>query len=420
MTEIRPSVLVLPIRLSEQALHRTINQQLPNPLLEDHTGKRRITARKIKPVVVVFDKGQIFYRIVIGFELEQDALFTTLTANGSIRLDFGTRYEITPDYRLITTTTLYDHEWIKSPKLGMGGSEVSVGSAAGWALKRLRERVGQQIDRQVQQQLRLPELVKQAWQTLQQPQLLSADHRAYVQLNATTLALTEPHSKNDFLHVQLQAQVSPEVLLAETPPPAAANPLPPFAFAAPLPTELRPVALRTRLPFLLINPLIQQQVAGKTFGADNRNVTIHTIDLSGMGNTLGITANVSGSFDGELRFRCRPVVTDGYIHLEELELDLETDNFLQRTAGWLLKSAILKRLTNGVREGVEKGLEQAERQLTERLNGDLPVEGIKLDAEVDDIRIEDLQVDDTALRAHVSAKAKVALTVQQIPSPRVV
>ena len=417
MTETATSLLVLPVRISERALHRTINQQMPNPLLEEHTGKRRITARKTKPVVVVFDEGQLLYRVVIGFELEQDALFTTLTANGSIRLDFGTKYEITPDYRLITTTTLYDHEWIRSPKLGVGSSEVRVGGAAGWALQRLRERVAQQIDRQVQQQLRLPELVANAWRGLQTAQRLSPDHPAYVRLHATTLALTEPQSVGNYLEFQLQATIAPEVLLTDTPPAATDYPLPPFAFASPEAVALRPTVLRTQLPFRLVNPLIQAQVKGKTFGADSRQVTVHEVALDSDGQRLLIDAALSGSFDGQLRFACRPVVVDGHIVLEEMELDLDTDNFLQRTAGWLLKSTILKRLKQGVREEVEKGLEQAEQQLTARLNGDLPVQGIEMDAVVDDLLIESIGLEPGALRARVSARTRASLTVQRIPGP---
>ena len=412
--------LVLPVRLSEKALHRAINQHLPNPLVEEHTGKRRITARKVAPVIVVFDEGQLLYRIVIGFEFEQDALFTTLTATGSIRLDFGTRYLITPDYRLETATTLYAHEWIRPLQLGMAGGQVSASAAAGWVLDRLRERVAQRIDQQVQQQLQLPRLIERAWDTLQAPQLLSADHSAYVRLHARTLAITELRSEDNYLHFQLQTEVAPEVLLAETPPAPTAHPLPPFAFAEPLPTGLRPLQLRSLLPFPLLNPIVEQQLRGKTFGADNRQVTVQQLALSApTPRYLLIDATLSGSFDGSLRFRCRPELSAGGIHLEEMELDLDTDNFLQRTAGWLLKSTILKRLKNGVREGVEKGLDQAEQQLTARLNGDLPIEGIKLDARVDDIELQRLELNDNALEAQLRAVARVALTVDRIPQPSV-
>ena len=411
------SPLILPIRMSERALHRAVHQGMPNPLVEELTGKRRVTARSVRPPVLVFDDGQLLYRLVISFELEQDALFTTLTANGSIRLDFGTTYEITPDYRLITATTLYEHAWITKPKLGVGGNEMPVSGAAGWVLDRLRERIAQQIDKQIQQQLRLPQLMQRAWDTLQQPQLLSADHNAYIVLHADSLAVTEPRSEEGYLHFQLHAGVAPEVLLAAVPPAPTTYPLPPFAFAEAQPQALRPVMLQTQLPFDLLTPIVQQQVAGKTFGADKRRVTVHHLDLSAVGEQLLIDATLSGSFDGSLRFRCRPVLVDGTIQLEDLSLDLDTDNLLQRTAGWLLKSTILKRLQSGVREGVEKGLQTAEQQLTERLNGDLPVEGITLDAVVDAVRIEALSLVDNALHARVSALARVAMTIDRLPAP---
>ena len=108
---------------------------------------------------------------------------------------------------------------------------------------------------------------------------------------------------------------------------------------------------------------------GETFEQGKRSVTIEDIELFGQGEKLVVNTKLSGSYNGNIYMVGKPEYNQkkNSIDIKNLKFTLETRNFLLKSAGWLLRSTVKKKIQENMDFLLEYNMAEIEKQMQEQL-----------------------------------------------------
>jgi hypothetical protein len=154
------------------------------------------------------------------------------------------------------------------------------------------------------------------------------------------------------------------------------------------------LVLRTTLPFYETKVLTMKQVGGQTFSSGKKSVTVEDINYFGIKNKLGVELILSGSYKGKIFLSGTPQIdmNSNLINLPDLEFNLETKNFLIKTAGWILKSNLKKMIQENINFYLTMNVKDTKSALEKQLNDYPLASGFKMKTKIDRLSVDNIQI----------------------------
>lgn len=229
--------------------------------------------------------------------------------------------------------------------------------------------------------------LQQAWNLLSE--VYTIPNVGYFALHPKQLRMEHINAKNDLLNISLGLSASPAISLAK--PEASITPVPnlsgsnnPGGFNIFLEAALEYDSLSKVLNTLLVNKRFDINQ-----GIIKNHVIINQTRVSGneQGN-LVIGVDFSGSFDGTVVFTGKPVYNDDkkQIEVQDLNYDLQTKNFLLKTAKWLFSNKIAEELKKYTTFDLTQYYDTAGKTLNDWLNMEW-THGIRGTGSVSDLKL---------------------------------
>ena len=414
--EERTSVINIPVRINLVELEKSLNQQLQGTLYEDNDmndgDKMMMRAEKVDDVKLQMQGQTIRYEVPVKVWVRYNAGITKLEANGEIAMNFNTDFDIDRDWNMETVTNIETYEWLKQPRLRVAGMNLPVGFIADIILKRSKTVITQSIDQQVQENFNLRKMVEDVWKQMFDPVLVSPEYNTWLLVNPQNIGMTPLVTDEQSISSVIVVESLPRVSLGERPEAMGATDLPPFIFRD---TTLNDfvIRLRTDVPYEEAERLAKQELLGETFSEGKRSVTIEDLELYGQGNKLIVNTKLSGSYNGSIYLTGRPVYNPkkNVVDIKDLDFTLETRNFLHKSAAWLLKGTLRKRIEENMNFLLQYNLNELKNQLQEQLNNYPITRGIVLDGKLEDLNIQDAFLSTEAIRVDVALVGRLNVQV---------
>jgi len=358
-------------------------------------------------------RGQtIRYEVPVKVWVRYNAGITRLEANGEIAMNFNTDFDIDRDWNMETVTNIETYEWLKQPRLRVAGMNLPVGFIADIILKRSKTVITQSIDQQVQENFNLRKMVEDVWKQMFDPVLVSPEYNTWLLVNPQNIGMTPLVTDEQSISSVIVVESLPRVSLGERPEAMGATDLPPFIFRD---TTLNDfvIRLRTDVPYEEAERLAKQELLGETFSEGKRSVTIEDLELYGQGNKLIVNTKLSGSYNGSIYLTGRPVYNPkkNVVDIKDLDFTLETRNFLHKSAAWLLKGTLRKRIEENMNFLLQYNLDELKNQLQEQLNNYPITRSIVLDGKLEDLNIQDAFLSTEAIRVDVALVGRLNVQV---------
>ncbi|MBK6948618.1 MAG: DUF4403 family protein [Haliscomenobacter sp.] len=389
---LRRSVITIPIDIRISALENTLNQQLEGVMYEDNDlrdgDRMMIKATKADRIKVRMEGQQFFFSLPASLWVKYDAGITVVEASGKIAMDINTTYSVKPDWSIATQTQISGHRWLQKPVLKVVGVNLPVGLLADLVLQNTKRRITRAIDQAVSQNFGLGAIVQQTWDTLFQPSLVSPEYGAWLLVDPQAIGMTPIRVNEDTLSTSLIVEAKPRVVLGNQPPNLQPRPLPAFTqFNYQVPGF--EVHLGASVPFAEAQRLAKQEVEGQTYTVGKRAVTIQDIELFGQDGQLVVNLRMTGSYNGNVYLKGKPVfnVAANAVEVQDLDFTLDTRNFLLKSGTWLLKSTLRKRLQETMDFYLKYNLGASRKALEDQLNAFNLAPGFHLQAKVDQLDI---------------------------------
>jgi hypothetical protein len=391
------STLNIPVNLKLDVLESVINSQLTGLLYEDNNfndgDRMKVKVYKKNAIRLSGRENELRYSIPLTIQVVYDAMVTNISAVGEIELEVKTSFKMAKDWRLKTQTDLTKYVWIKKPIAQVGGMNIPLGTLSDIILNNSKSYLGNQMDELIASYFDVKSIVASAWRSISRVFSVSEDYKAWLLVNPSKITMSPMLIQGDSIQTFLSLSAKPQLNIGEKPVAKELLKIPDYSQVLGV-SQVTMLVLRTTLPFYETKVLTMKQVGGQTFSSGKKSVTVEDINYFGIKNKLGVELILSGSYKGKIFLSGTPQIdmNSNLINLPDLEFNLETKNFLIKTAGWILKSNLKKMIQENINFYLTMNVKDTKSALEKQLNDYPLASGFKMKTKIDRLSVDNIQI----------------------------
>ena len=427
VAELPPSYVAAPVVFNLRPVLAQIEAVVPKKFGSTDKDKR-IQVMKGTPDVWVapeltrspFDFGFKDNTITIGAVLEYQAkawakglLLTHSVSCGTdpkrpkprIRMALSVTYDLTPDWRLKTTTKVLELAPVsreERDQCEISAAKIDVTQKIADAARGAAEKALVGLDAKLSR-VSVAKPIGNIWLTLQRPISISGG-TLWLQFQPQAISFGGITATDSTLTARLALLAQPRMLSGERPPDGT-NPLPRLGRGVEG-GDTAAVALDALLVYPAATKLIGKALVGKKFGPKWRTITVEglTVLPAGKGRVL-----LSLELTGRARGTVNVVATPHYdpatdtISVKDIGFDVNTQAYLGKAAGWLISGPLLSFVTEHAQFPAAALMAEVLELANKNINRELS-DGIFLRGSLSSAQPLAIQ----AMRAGLVAKAKAA------------
>ncbi len=254
----------------------------------------------------------------------------------ALHVDFQSPLAVSPDWRLSTRTRFQQYRWIRRPVVKILGREISLTELAQRELERRKPDIEAAIDSAVYNELRLDQIVKPIWESLQKPLMLSKAYGLWLLPMPVGVTTGPLQGDNRQLTIPLRIAFQTRTVLNRKPPEPTPLPLPVLEKrdSVDLTSDLR---IMSFLSYADINRILAESFQREKLELGLGALTIQGATIYGGQHSIIARTQVKGLVNGTLYFRGRPQfdTTTSTLKVIGVGFDAQTEEALpDRIAQW--------------------------------------------------------------------------------------
>ncbi len=417
-TEAPLSSINIPIRIYKDELLQSINQQLGEVIYADNNMEddgMAFQAKKREGITLNIDGQFIKYLIPLDLWIKKDVFLSTVEAEGSLALEFQTQYQILEDWTLETKTTVSNYNWIKKPVVKLGFAELPITPIANIILNQAKTQLAGAIDEEVKAAFDLKASMQNAWKEMNEPYLLSPEYQAWLRLQPQSMEMTPLTAVGNTIQSTVTVFSRPLISIGEKPKTEKPGYLPDFKQSAGVPDNFN-LFLDTSIPFGEAQRISKQNMQGEVFSYGNKQVTVEDVELFGQGNKLVVNTKLKGSYNGNVYLIAQPKFNDkrNKIELADVDFDFSTQKSLLKSASWLFKGSLKKKVQENLNFYLDYNLKETEETIRKELENYPLAPGINLRGALDQLSVSHVYVAADAIRVQIGLSGNLNLEIKGI------
>jgi hypothetical protein len=391
-------------RLSKAFLQKTIEKELQSLIgkngikLNVNQGELHIEAIENIKYIVSSRDIQLSADIEVDYHKEAGI---DVAGHGIIRLIFNIAYEISPEFKLSTKIRLSNHEWLEKPSIKVGKLSIPSKGALDLLINTFEDTLGKKIDGIIAEKLDLQKLVTHQLARLENPIPNPVDKNIHLFIDPDNLLFNITEQEVDYslaVHTTFDAKIEWE-------------PQENMSIFSALPkieeyhgeTSMSQLNVPVKVNFDALSNMLMKQFAEVT--VLGRNLQVKDIKLR-FDERLKIKAVIEGDVSGVLDANAIPRldIAAQKLHLDDLQYDITTSNFLVKAATFLAKSEINKRLDQFSTIPLQPIIAPLLTDLNAKLR-DFKIVGLDFSFVLDSLELHQLRFLPDHLITHVEIKA---------------
>jgi Domain of unknown function (DUF4403) len=416
-----PSTISIPVSISVDDILRSLNSRLSGKaLFEDYSFEDNghdglmMNAWKSQDITLFFAGNTVKYRVPLKLWIKKELVFgSSAEAEGELALNFKTTFNINADWSLSTQTEVEYHEWISIPILKTGIGDISMETIANLILNSSKKTLSKTLDQYVNQQINLRPYVQEAWGGIQQPMLLDGGYHMWSKTTPISIGLTQITTYNNALQTKIAVECLNNVSFGEKPIFRENSALPNLNLLTEAPDDFK-MRFATDLPFAEAERLANNIMVGQIFESGKKKVKVEDVNLWGNNDRVVVNVRLNGSFNGQIYFIGRPEFNPkkNQIEVKDLDFQVDTRNFLMRSASWIFQGTIKKKMIASMVFPLAQNITEVKSALQQTLSNYQIQPGITLYGALDSIGVQDTRVTPTGIRVNLFSTGKVYVDVK--------
>ncbi|MGV3589411.1 MAG: DUF4403 family protein [Adhaeribacter sp.] len=431
------STITVPVSFKVSALEEKLNQQITGILYKDDNledDNLKVTVVKSGNLAMQANGNKIYLTMPLRvaatgrWRWEACKVCPRLEKTESTTFDLIVKNEsqltLTPDYQVKSTSTS-DFEWGSTkPVLTLGPLKIGLARFIEPSLRAQMQTLAGQLDREVQNRIKIKDYVQQAWNQVQQPIPLNKELDAWLTISPQAIKVSPLTASNgDFLlqiglssYLQTvtngKPQVKPNLIL------------PPLVTDNQLENNIQ-IGLMGEISYSHATKILKQQLVNKQFSfSDGKDqVTVHDVALSGSGDKLVVMLDVTGhtkaglftkNIAGKIFLQAVPYLDaeTNSVRLRDVDFALDTKDQLLKAASWLAKNRFAQAIEDQVSLPFKDQLDEGHKLLQQNLdNASRLNESIKLTGQITEIVPDAIYLTPTSIKAVINAKGNLSAQI---------
>ena len=421
-----PSFINVPVSIKLKDIENQINAVLKGLIYEDNNiedddieikvwkqapitiqNNNTSTNEKIKTILPL--KAVIKYRIgtqTMGVKLYKTSEFNL---NGVVTL---TSHIGLSNWKLKSKTQITDLKWKESPSMVVYGKNVPVTYLVNPAIKMFRTNIEKSIDEAIETSMDFKPNVLAAMEKLTAPFKMNEDYESWLRIVPIEIYTTDAELKKDNVLLQMGMKCNMETLIGQQPESKfdAKNIVLKPVTKMPNHVTSNIIAIST---YEDASKIMTKNFSGQEFGSDSKKVTVKKVAVWHRNEGMVIALDLQGSVNGTIYLEGIPQYDSAKkeVYFEKLDYVLDTKNRLMRTANWLAKGLILRKIQENCRYSIQSNLDQGKQTMLSYLSNYSPMAGVFVNGTMEDIEFQKIQLTNTAILAFLKVRGNISVTV---------
>ena len=424
------STITVPVSFKISALEEKLNQQITGVLYKDDNledDNLKITVVKAGNLTMQANGDKIYLTmplrvLAIGrFRWEACKICPRLEKTESTNFDLVIKSEsqlnLTEDYGVKSTSTS-DFEWGSTkPVLALGPLRIGLARFIEPALRNQMQLLAGQLDREIQNRIKIKDYVQQAWNQVQQPISLNKELDAWLTITPQAIRVSPLTASNGNFNLQIGLSSYLQTVTNGKPTVIPNPSLPPLVTDHQLVNDVQ-IGLMGEISYTHATQMLKQQLVGQqfSFSKGKDQVKVHDVALSGSGDKLVVMLDVTGTtkaglftrnISGKIFLKAIPYLDakTNSIRVRNVDYDLDTKDQLLKAASWLAKNHFAQALENQISFPFKTQLAAAHQLLQQNLdNAGRLNQSVLLTGRITEIVPDAIYLTPNSIKALVNAK----------------
>ncbi|MDX2190259.1 MAG: DUF4403 family protein [Bacteroidota bacterium] len=339
------------VSLSE--IQKKANKEMPELLYDDSN------MADDKLMIKVRKKGDIQFSVKNGFvqtKIPLSIYAKTQIDAGIIKAEKDATFELEPvlqssislssDWNTIIKTNLVSINWLARPEFDMGFMKFDLAPLLEKAIFANQNKITEPLDKKLSGQLIIKPYADRVWQLLVQPFKIPGAYNSWIRilpLEVNYIPLSG-NDKNITIGLQINGKIETHT---GTKPETAITPLP-YLNMKPTQDSSFNINLLSYVEYSELTSIVNQLVSEREliFEQGKNKISILKMEFYGSYEQLIIKASTDGTIKGDLYLKAIPYLdtVNNTIRLKNVAFDIKTNNFLQKSANWILNGVLERKI----------------------------------------------------------------------------
>lgn len=421
--EVPPSVSTvnIPIRLNAAEIERLLNSKLSGAIYEDNNLEDdglMLKAVKTQNINIKLDGFTMSYRVPLKLWVFKKVIGSKgIEAEGELALNFKTAVNVQPEWWMWTKTELVGQEWIRNMSVKTGLGNLDVKYLADIIIGRSKTMLTETIDKQITQSFQIRPQVEEAWNVMQKPVSIASQYGTWwVKLTPQSIEMTPFTTSGDVLKANIGVQSIAEVVAGsngQTPIFRPNTTLPQFKMGY-NDTDDFAVNLTTDISFAEAEQMAKNLVVGQVFNPGGKTIKVDNLQLFGQNDKMVVNTKFTGDYTGSLYLIGTPKfdAQKNRIYLDNVDYDLQTKDFLLKSAKWLFDKTILKKMKESCVFPLDENVLAFKSMMNDQLKNYRMNPNVSIKGAVEDLKVTDIQLLKDKIKISITSKGKLNLDVE--------
>lgn len=418
------SFLKLPVTIELKDIETQINKNLNGLIYNDsviNNDNLELKVWKQAPITIKSDEGINKIKTVLplkinakyryGFEKLGVKLYDTKEFNLNALITLSSEIGLT-NWKLNTKTEIKSLDWTESPTVNIMGKDVTITYLINPAVRIFKSKIENAIDESIKNSLNFKPYVLNTLEEISKPVQLSEEYESWLRILPNELYVTDAELKKNKITMEMGLKCSIETIIGKEPVKEFDRNKIVLRPVIKMPDKLNAniIAIST---YEDAAKIIIKNFKDQEFTDGKRKIIVTNVDLWQKDGRMIIALEVKGSINGKVYLAGFPQFNTETkeIYFDKLEYTLDTKNVLVKSANWLAKGTILRKIQESCRYSIQPNLEEGKQNTLKYLTNYSPMKGVVVNGKIQEFEFQKIQLTPTAILAFIKITGQVNLNI---------
>lgn len=418
------SFLKLPVTIELKDIEHQINKNLNGLIYNDSiisNDNLELKVWKQAPIVIKSDEGVNKIKTILplkinakyryGFEKMGIKLYDVKEFNLNALITLSSEIGLT-NWKLNTKTEIKSLDWTESPTVNIMGKEVVITYLINPAVRIFKSKIEKAIDESIKSSLNFKPYVLNTLDEISKPVQLSEEYESWLRVVPNELYVTDALLKKNKITMEMGLKCSIESIIGKEPVKEFDRNKIALRPVIKMPDKLNAniIAVST---YEDAAKIITKNFKDQEFSDGKRKVLITNVDLWQKEGKMIIALDVKGSINGKVYLAGFPQFNTETkeIYFDKLEYTLDTKNVLIKSANWLAKGTILRKIQENCRYSIQSNMEEGKQNTLKYLTNYSPMKGVVVNGKIHEFEFQKIQLTSSAILAFIKITGEVDLNI---------
>jgi hypothetical protein len=356
---------------------------------------------------------EIITNVPMDVDVTVKTFVKNFKANGTLELTYITKFDISKDWNLVTSTVMSTHKWLVKPKMDLGVINLPIETLSNYILTKSKTDMEKAIDQSIKESYNLKAIINDLAAYTLTPYKLNEVFGGWMQMTADSAYFSPVTNYSDYSAGKIQLRTKMNV--STVPPINSKIAIPAFSWNSAL-SDSSYMRLFMELEYDYMTTIIKENFVGQVFEEGGKKVEVLDAVVGKKDGKLMIGVTTKGDFNGQLVLLGIPAFDkqNNLLYGKDIDVQVKTGNVLHKAASWLLMGKIKSELDKMLHFNLSQEMVNLQKQVDAQVAALNNVYKVKMKVGLGSLDLTDVILRPDRANVYVGLSLKIDTTIDNL------